>query len=374
MVIQLTGINMNGSPELSLSGGTSTTFAWDPFGGSAARTGNTLSLPGFNGERQDPLYGVTHLGNGYRAYSPALRRFTCPDSESPFGGGGINPYVYCDHDPVNNTDPSGHMPKLTSLQMEEATRKRMAALKMKSEQVQSLPVHLLQPTPETSGTASSMTGATGNAPGITQRRAVSAAPVQGTGRTSSSQVKVIGRSAQSTHQSEYRPELTSRKEGNAPTPSALRGLSTGKQDAPPSYKVFPELDPSVRQPRAEDKNMYHLSRSGGHSGSFRLTPIKGGEAIKPSGTYQFIIREDEPHQVRVGKLATPYGHTSLAYRTAKEVVGVRYAGDIQFNNAGSIIRWNNQSGHYQPSIEGAGDIVEDFRNLLPTRDRKLNSW
>ena len=37
---------------------------------------------------------MTHLGNGYRAYSPALRRFTCPDSESPFGGGGINPYVY----------------------------------------------------------------------------------------------------------------------------------------------------------------------------------------------------------------------------------------------------------------------------------------
>ncbi|OVU30967.1 hypothetical protein BME18_22975 [Klebsiella michiganensis] len=51
------------------------------------------------------------MGNGYRAYSPALRRFTCPDSESPFGVGGINPYVYCDHDPVNKTDPSGHMPK-----------------------------------------------------------------------------------------------------------------------------------------------------------------------------------------------------------------------------------------------------------------------
>lgn len=110
MTLQLTGTTRSGSPALSLSGGNSSTFAWSPFGGGTARTGTTLSLPGFNGERQDPLSGVTHLGNGYRAYSPALRRFTCPDSASPFGIGGINPYVYCDHDPVNNTDPSGHGP------------------------------------------------------------------------------------------------------------------------------------------------------------------------------------------------------------------------------------------------------------------------
>ncbi len=108
MTIQITGNNMNGSPELSLSGGNCNTFAWSPFGVGTGRT--TPSLPGFNGERQDPLYGVTHLGNGYRAYSPALRRFTCPDSESPFGVGGINPYVYCEHDPVNRSDPSGHGP------------------------------------------------------------------------------------------------------------------------------------------------------------------------------------------------------------------------------------------------------------------------
>lgn len=110
MTLQITGTNMNASPELSLSGGNCNTFAWSPFGGGVARAGDATSLPGFNGERQDPLTGVTHLGNGYRAYSPALRRFTSPDSESPFCGGGINPYVYCNHDPVNNIDPSGHMP------------------------------------------------------------------------------------------------------------------------------------------------------------------------------------------------------------------------------------------------------------------------
>lgn len=63
---------------------------------------------GFDGERLDPISGTTHLGNGYRAYSPVLMRFNCPDIMSPFGAGGINLYVYCEGDPVNQMDPSGH--------------------------------------------------------------------------------------------------------------------------------------------------------------------------------------------------------------------------------------------------------------------------
>jgi RHS repeat-associated protein len=66
------------------------------------------SLAGFNGQRPDPVSGHSHLGNGYRAYSPVLGRFTTPDSWSPFGAGGINPYAYCAGDPVNRADPSGH--------------------------------------------------------------------------------------------------------------------------------------------------------------------------------------------------------------------------------------------------------------------------
>lgn len=78
---------------------------WMPYGEGEA----TEYLPGFNGERTDPITGVYHLGNGYRAYNPRLMRFHCPDSMSPFGDGGINPYVYCAGDPINHTDPSGHM-------------------------------------------------------------------------------------------------------------------------------------------------------------------------------------------------------------------------------------------------------------------------
>ncbi|ECI0414230.1 RHS repeat-associated core domain-containing protein [Salmonella enterica subsp. salamae] len=110
MTLQLIGADMHNSPLLSVHNNTSDLFSWSPYGGSTPRTSSSQSLPGFNGERPDPLTSASHLGNGYRAYNPFLRRFTCPDNESPFGVGGINPYAYCSGDPVNQTDPSGHGP------------------------------------------------------------------------------------------------------------------------------------------------------------------------------------------------------------------------------------------------------------------------
>ena len=77
--------------------------------GDAEHSMSDAHIPGFNSERPDPVTGTYHLGNGYRAYNPKLMRFNCPDSMSPFGAGGINPYVYCSGDPVNNSDPSGHL-------------------------------------------------------------------------------------------------------------------------------------------------------------------------------------------------------------------------------------------------------------------------
>ncbi|MCX7077853.1 MAG: RHS repeat-associated core domain-containing protein, partial [Pseudomonas sp.] len=64
-------------------------ITYTPYGHRPAENG-LLSLLGFNGERQDPVTGHYHLGNGYRAFNPVLMRFNCPDSWSPFGEGGLN--------------------------------------------------------------------------------------------------------------------------------------------------------------------------------------------------------------------------------------------------------------------------------------------
>ncbi|PEA87584.1 RHS repeat domain-containing protein [Bacillus thuringiensis] len=63
-------------------------------------------------EKETQLY---HLGHGYRAYDPLLMRFLQPDESSPFDGGGINPYVYALGDPINFTDPSGHISTLAAV-------------------------------------------------------------------------------------------------------------------------------------------------------------------------------------------------------------------------------------------------------------------
>ncbi|MCC4224247.1 RHS repeat-associated core domain-containing protein [Vibrio campbellii] len=64
---------------------------------------------GFNGEWLDPVLEGYHLGQGYRVYQPKLMRFNAPDSLAPFNEGVHNAYVYCHNDPINFTDPSGHL-------------------------------------------------------------------------------------------------------------------------------------------------------------------------------------------------------------------------------------------------------------------------
>lgn len=81
---------------------------YTPYGHRSPENG-LLSLLGFNGERRDPLTGHYPLGNGYRQFNPVSMRFNSPDSLSPFGDGGLNAYAYCEGDPVNRSDPTGHV-------------------------------------------------------------------------------------------------------------------------------------------------------------------------------------------------------------------------------------------------------------------------
>ncbi|MDP9785795.1 RHS repeat-associated core domain-containing protein [Pseudomonas fluorescens] len=84
-------------------------LVYTPYGHRPPGSG-LLSLLGFNGERPDPVTGHYLLGNGYRAFNPALMRFNSPDSLSPFGEGGLNAYMYCKGDPTNRSDSTGHFP------------------------------------------------------------------------------------------------------------------------------------------------------------------------------------------------------------------------------------------------------------------------
>ncbi|MFG0411563.1 RHS repeat-associated core domain-containing protein [Pseudomonas sp. FYR_11] len=64
------------------------------------------SLLGFNGEHYDDFSQGYLLGNGYRLFKGM--RFNSPDSFAPFRV--LNAYGYCNGDPINYTDSSGHMP------------------------------------------------------------------------------------------------------------------------------------------------------------------------------------------------------------------------------------------------------------------------
>lgn len=74
-------------------------------------TNGLMSKTSFAGQNIEPFLKYYFLGNGYRGYRPTLLRFGEPDIYSPFGEGGINCYSYCKADPVNFTDPTGHISK-----------------------------------------------------------------------------------------------------------------------------------------------------------------------------------------------------------------------------------------------------------------------
>jgi len=91
----------------TISSDASQSTSYTAYGHTAQKCGSP-SLSAFNGERPDPTTGHYLLGNGYRAFNPVLMRFNSPDNLSPFGRGGMNSYAYCEGDPINFTDPTGH--------------------------------------------------------------------------------------------------------------------------------------------------------------------------------------------------------------------------------------------------------------------------
>lgn len=102
------GLMVDGTPCLNNSVESSMPLSYTPFGYRSL----LLTLPGLGGAQIDPITGWYFLGNGYRVFNPVLMRFHSPDSWSPFGDGGINPYIYSLNDPINKKDPSGHLSEM----------------------------------------------------------------------------------------------------------------------------------------------------------------------------------------------------------------------------------------------------------------------
>lgn len=102
------GLMVDGTPCLDSSGSSATPLSYTPFGYRSLLS----MLPGLSGAQIDPVTGWYFLGNGYRVFNPVLMRFHSPDNWSPFGDGGINPYIYSLNDPINKKDPSGHLSEI----------------------------------------------------------------------------------------------------------------------------------------------------------------------------------------------------------------------------------------------------------------------
>lgn len=94
---------------------------YSPYGHQVSHCG----VPGFTGQVPEAVTGGYLLGNGYRLYSTVLMRFNSADDWSPFGAAGINPYAYCKGDPVNHSDPSGHIFKAVKSTLRRAATKAL---------------------------------------------------------------------------------------------------------------------------------------------------------------------------------------------------------------------------------------------------------
>jgi len=96
------------SPHTTMTSSGRTPVAYTPYGLRPAPKG--ASITGFTGQLREFELGCYLLGNGHRVFSPSLMRFFSADVMSPFGGGGVNSYAYCQGDPINRNDPSGNIP------------------------------------------------------------------------------------------------------------------------------------------------------------------------------------------------------------------------------------------------------------------------
>lgn len=127
----------------------------------------------------------------------------------------------------------------------------------------------------------------------------------------------------------------------------------------------------IYQAPANQADMFVLERENSGSNRYLTRNKRSGSLRSAHGVYLFVNRVDEVDTVRVARLNSVAGHTSLTQdvegRSAEiyDPVDVWYAGDLEMED-GELIKWSNASGHYKPEAHRAEDNLSvKVRNLLP---------
>ena len=90
-------------------------YSYDSWGNQKVTTYSSNNFSGYNPIRYRGYYYDRETGLYYlnaRYYNPQWRRFISPDSTEyidPENPNGLNLYAYCNNDPINYADPSGHL-------------------------------------------------------------------------------------------------------------------------------------------------------------------------------------------------------------------------------------------------------------------------
>ena len=95
---------------LSASGSATASRMYAPYGGLRYSSGTMPTTYGFTGQRADATSGLDYYGSRY--YDPLAGQFTSADSVLPGAGmdpWGLSRYAYVEGNPVNRTDPTGHI-------------------------------------------------------------------------------------------------------------------------------------------------------------------------------------------------------------------------------------------------------------------------
>jgi len=125
----------------------------------------------------------------------------------------------------------------------------------------------------------------------------------------------------------------------------------------------------LRMKNQHNKEVYYkqkvgIKRSDDNTETRELLPVvsKVTEQLD-RGTYNFAILADEPKQVYImesSRTNAILGHSSITL--GKDV---SYAGTVDFEDDGTLMFWNNDSGHYQPSkTDHRKNIHPELRRIL----------